>query len=366
MKPFRRITLADQTATHLRAKLRTGQWGGKLPGVVRLCAETQVSQTTMRAALRQLEAEGLISPGGSCRSRVVAAAGAGGSRQQTLRVGILLHDARHAGSTKGSPVLLDPVCLAIQHALETAGHAVVFAAKSQVDLKYDVPRIIRLVARTPADAWIVQAGSRQLLEWFAGQSLPCIALYGRSIGLPLASTGPDKMPTVVTATRQLIALGHRRIVLITRSPRRKPTLGSIERAFLAELAANDILTGDYNLPDWEETPKGYSDLLASLFRTTPPTALIIEETPRVIAALQFLARHHIDVPEHVSLVSADYDESLGWCHPTIAHMRWDITPVVRRVARWVSAVARGRGDRERITYPAEFVPGGSIGPAWQG
>ena len=34
--------------------------GGKLPGVVRLGAELQVSQTTVRAALRKLEAEGLL------------------------------------------------------------------------------------------------------------------------------------------------------------------------------------------------------------------------------------------------------------------------------------------------------------------
>jgi DNA-binding FadR family transcriptional regulator len=56
MNPLPRLTLADQTAAHLRERLGSGQWGGKLPGVVRLGAELQVSQTTVRAALRKLEA----------------------------------------------------------------------------------------------------------------------------------------------------------------------------------------------------------------------------------------------------------------------------------------------------------------------
>jgi hypothetical protein len=34
-----RLALADQTAAHLRERLRSEHWGGKLPGVVRLGAE---------------------------------------------------------------------------------------------------------------------------------------------------------------------------------------------------------------------------------------------------------------------------------------------------------------------------------------
>jgi hypothetical protein len=38
--------------------------------------------------------------------------------------------------------------------------------------------------RTPTDAWIVEAGSRPLLEWCAAQPGPCLALYGRSSKSP--------------------------------------------------------------------------------------------------------------------------------------------------------------------------------------
>jgi hypothetical protein len=42
-------------------------------------------------------------------------------------------------------------------------------------------------------------------------------------------------------------------------------------------------------------------------------------------------------------------------------MRWDNRPIVRPVVRWVAAVRRGKPDRKSINFPAEFIPGGSIG-----
>ncbi len=223
-----------------------------------------------------------------------------------------------------------------------------------------------MLGQHPADAWIVVAGSRELLEWCAVQATPCLALYGRAAGLPLASTGPDKVLACLTATRQLLELGHRRIVMIVRNARRMPTPGKVERAFLDELAAHGISTGDYNLPAWEEHPQGFLKLLESLFGPTPPTAMIISETAQFIATMEFLARRRLHVPEQVSLVATNDDAAFGWCLSGIAHIRSDPKPIVRRVVRWVSSVRKGSPDRKSITIPAQFVSGGSIGPVWRG
>lgn len=347
-----RLSVAEQIAEHLREGFREERWSGTLPGVVRLAAELDVSPPTLRAALRELEAEGLLVPHGKGRSRTIVAAAA---NRAALRVGMLIHDVPMEARTQ------DGLAQQIQHDLETAGHVAFFTRKSQVQLGHSVRRIKAMVAKAPADAWIVVSGSREVLEWFSGQTAPCLALYGRTGGLPLARTGPDKVPAYQAATRHLIELGHRRIVLITRRPRRMPTPGKVERAFLHELVAHGIPTGDFNLPDWKETPEGFTALLENLFRATPPTALIIQEEPRLLAAMAFLLRKGIKVPDQVSLVSTDND-SLDWCQPGFAHMTWDPTLIVRRVVRWVAAVGRGRPDCKVINYPAEFVPGGSIGP----
>jgi hypothetical protein len=36
--------------------------------------------------------------------------------------------------------------------------------------------------------------------------------------------------------------------------------------------------------------------------------------------------------------------------------------MVRRIVRWAANVASGKKDRRQTLIPAEFVPGGTIGP----
>jgi hypothetical protein len=62
---------------------------------------------------------------------------------------------------------------------------------TEKELRMDVKRVGRMVRQTATDAWVVGAGSREVLEWFAAQPLPAFALFGRRDGLPLAGVGPD-------------------------------------------------------------------------------------------------------------------------------------------------------------------------------
>ena len=360
MPEIPRISLPEQVAEHLREGIRQGQWSDHLPGVPRLAAELAVAPRTVRQALELLEAEGLLGGRGLGRSRGITAAGSNAIRPP-LRVAILRHDAHLADDPQSSLLLTE-----IVHSLEAAGHSVFFCKKSQIELKHEVRRLPRQLAECSADAWVVQSGSLPLLEWCASQPTPCHALFGRSTNQSLAGTGLDKVPAFRAATRHLVALGHRRIVLIVDEARRKPTPGISARAFLEELSAHGISTGDYNLPEWEASPAGLERLLESLFLHTPPTALIVDEATRYIATLDFFARRGIQVPRHVSLVSTDDDPAFAWCHQGVAHMHWDNKPIVRRIVRWVDAVRKGKPDRRKTLIPAEFVPGGSIGPVWKG
>jgi DNA-binding LacI/PurR family transcriptional regulator len=189
------------------------------------------------------------------------------------------------------------------------------------------------------------------------------ALFGRRGGLPLAGTGPDKPCAIAATTRELIRLGHRRIVLMVRPRRRLPQPGEQEKAFLAELESHGLAVGDYNLPAWEETPEDYHKCLEELFRVTPPTAMIIDEAPFFFAAQQFISRRGLRVPEDVSLVATDPDPAFHWCRPSVAHITWDSDPVVRRVVLWAANVSRGKEDRRQTLTPAAFVEGGTIAQA---
>ena len=363
MRPIHRISILDQTAEHLREGIRTGRWHGELPGVLRLAAECDVSKDTMRAALRLLEKEGLLSEGRAGGRRTVLAAdgavpakGARG-KVRSLRVAILLQGPLEKESDPLHQTLSD-----IRHDLQAAGHTVTFAAKTQEDLRSQPARIAKLVAATPADAWVVVAAPRPVLEFFAAQPLPVIALGGRSFGMDIACCGVNGTPALCTATRRLLALGHRRIVLICDRSWRQPAGGHSAASYAAELAAHGIAADGFSLPDFEPTPAGLRALFESLFHLTPPTALILETADYAVAALAFLLRRRLSVPHDVSLVCLYPDVALRWCDPPVARLWHDDALIVKRIVRWCRAVARGQVDRQMVLMAAEFEEGGSIGP----
>ncbi|MCU0780513.1 MAG: hypothetical protein MUF04_05350 [Akkermansiaceae bacterium] len=162
----------------------------------------------------------------------------------------------------------------LQHRLMEAGHAAFFASRTLLDLRMDVERIQRLVAASEADAWVVISAPRAVLEWFATQPVPALALFGRRRSVRIAGTGPDHPPAMRAAVQRLVALGHRRIVIIKR---RAAESNAVTSAALEEMAKLGLRTGPYNLPVWDDTAAGLRRVLEELFRFTPPTALIIGE-----------------------------------------------------------------------------------------
>ena len=321
-----------------------------------MAAELGINNKTVEAALRQLEKAGLLIARGAGQTRLIheSARSAGSA----LRIGFLTNEGRH---DLGSPFLIE-----LHHALIAAGHSILYAPKSLTELSFDEKRVASMVRQISVDAWIVVAGSRNVLEWFAAQPVPAFAFAGHRLGVRIASVGPDKTTAMAEATRRLIHLGHSRIVLLCRGLRRLPEPGASETAFLNALRAQGIAVSDYHLPDWEETSSGFKKLLEALFRVTPPTALIVDEAPWFIAVLQFLARRGIRVPSDVSLISTDDDIAFKHCDPPVACIAWDSRPVIRRVVHWAENVSRGKPDFRLTKTPAKFVPGGTIASQGRG
>ncbi|MFT5407549.1 MAG: DNA-binding LacI/PurR family transcriptional regulator [Verrucomicrobiales bacterium] len=350
MSILKLLSPSEQVAAHLREELLRGRWMGTMPGVPSLAADLGVDRKTVDAALRQLDEEGILEPQGPGRRRKIV--GKTGINPPSLRVAFLFNERKDMNTS----YLVD-----LKHELEQAGHRVTIAPQTLIDLRMDVSRISRLVEKTSADAWVVLAASRAVLEWFADYPVPAFALFGRRRGLEMAGTGPDKPPAFVAVAERLVELGHRRIALMARSARRLPEPGATEQAFLDALESKGVTTGPFNLPDWPETIDGFYECLASLFAKTPPTALVVDEAPFFVAAQQFLAERGLKVPADVSLICTDADSAFAWCKPAISHICWDSQPVVRRVVNWAKNVKRGKVDVRQSQTKAEFVEGGTIG-----
>ena len=154
--------------------------------------------------------------------------------------------------------------------------------------------------------------------------------------------------------------------MIAREEVRKPKIGAFEMKFLERLESHGIKTGSYNLPDWGNDPDSLGQSIDSLFRHTPPTAVIADDTQVFPALIQHLARLGISAPQHVSLACMDYFSGFDWYRPTITHIAWNHDAVVSRVVSWANHMSQGKDDRRRISIQAKLILGGTIGPAPQG
>ena len=355
MSELRPTTMLEQVVSHLREGILTGRWQGHMPGRDRLSRDLGVSPMTVVRALKILdEREGLVVSQGSGRQRLIRAGGQ--VKARSLRLGILA----------GEPGDLElGYVVELRHALEDAGHSVISASKFLLDPKMTSRRLGHMMDQAPADAWMAIAAPRETLEWLSTQGRQVLAIFGRRRGLPIASVGPDKSHAMIEATRQLLRLGHRNIVLLSRGMRRKPGPGLPEKLFLAELQSHGIRPSPYHLPDWQETADGLHGLLDNLFQFTPPSALLIDEAPLFVGVQQFLANRRILVPDQVSLVCNDASQDFAWCKPSVAHIHWESRPIVRRAVKWACNIARGKEDKTQTLTPAKFVTGGTIGPCPQ-
>ena len=345
-------SLIEQVAQLLRDGMRQGRWRGSMPGRIRLAAELGVNHKTVKAALQLLEEEGLLASRGAGREREIVSGT--DFTPSSLRVAILLYEP----ADRQMHYIVD-----LRHQLAEAGHTASFAEKTICELGMNVARIARLVDRTEADAWVVVAGPRDVLEWFAARPTPAFALFGRQVGVSLASTSPKKAGALHELVERLFSLRHRRIVMLVREERRKPEPGFFERLFLEKLESCGIQTSAYNLPEWGDSPEELQRILNSLFQHTPPTALIVGDVLLFLAVQQHLARLGFLAPDHVSLACTDNNPFFEWCRPTIAHIGWDFRPLINRVVNWANNVSRGKEDRRKSGTKASFVPGGTIGPA---
>lgn len=352
-----RRTLVEQAAHHLREGIQHGRWRDKLPGVRRLASDLDVSNETIRAALKLLEEDGSLAPADAGKARRIVAKKQGQLRRRALRAAILPSESLDTASAHTKQLILRLVS-----AIEHAGHDCVIAPRPLAQIDYRLERLARLVNDFPADAWIAYTPSHEVLDWFVQNKIPVLALGGHSQDLPVARSRTDLSGAMNGAVDSLVGYGHRRIVLISARHWRHPTLHPATRTFVERMRHHQLTCSNYNLPDWDETAAGLDHLLRVLFQSTPPTALILTKPIFTAAVLCFLAERNLRVPHHVSIISVTTDPIFAMRSVPISHFAWPIEPHIRRISRWVGQLARGRSDLSTKIVDADFVAGGTIGP----
>jgi len=352
MKPFTSKSTSEQLADHLRGEVLRGAFGETMPGIKKLVRGLGVNSSAVTDALKQLEAEGILAGQGERRRHRIVTEN--NTRPPAMRIAFLPFDA----SSRGEPFNLEVLRILTEH-----GHDPFFTGKTLMDLHLNPRRVAGMVGQTRADAWIVTSAQLPVLECFTRKELPTFSLYGVWPGHPIAGALPNHAPVVTGLIRRLIGLGHRRIVMLLYRGQLDLATARLAPMLLGEMERHGIATGRYNVPNWKDSPRGFRRMLDSMFKTSPPTAMIIEEVPHLFATLQFCGQRGIRVPEDLSLVCMEHRSELDYCVPPVTHLRWDKVLMTRRIARWANQVARGREHFRQGLLKSELVEGGTIGPA---
>lgn len=348
---FRAKSAAEQLAEFFKKQISRGFYRSRMPGAPALAREFGVDHRIVISAFEILEKEGVLVSEGVGKRRKIN--DSNDLSTPMMKFQILCHEQ----TDRNLFYLLD-----IQHKLMDAGHVCSVSSISLTGIKMDLEKVKRYVEKEKMDAWIIFAGSREILEWFSVRQIPAFAMAGRMNGLKIAGCRPNKVELLKELIGRLVELGHKRIVLIVKEDRRKPEPGFFEMSFLEILESHGIKTGAYNLPDWNDNVADFHRCLESLFKHTPPTALIIDEFKYFNAAQLHLAYKGILAPRDVSLVCTDPSPSFECCLPAATHIDWDSNKLVNRITKWANHVARGKEDFKQDTTATRFVEGGTIGP----
>lgn len=222
------------------------------------------------------------------------------------------------------------------------------------ELRFDPDRIEAMIKNHAADAWIVYSGSKQILEKFIQLSLPAFSLFGRMSGLPIAGSGTDIIAALRESIKQLHELGHRKIVMLTRSQLSESSFGLTEKTFIQELEKHHLQHSAYNLVGWDNTTRGLHECLERLFQVTPPTAIFVDEWTVYNAVQNFLLRKRGIDYRKVICISMDHHPSFSLYNPPAPHFYWDPVTVAQQAVRWISNISRGKHVVRQKLIEAEF------------
>ena len=349
-------TVASQVAALLRAEIAKGTWRGWLPGERTLCETVQASRNTLRAALVQLRAEGVVEPVVGLGTRVVADPPPVSEANQRKTVGVLIPEP--IGSLRPLIALwIDE----LKDLLLAEGCRLRVHEGRQYYQSNPARALERLVGQHTHDAWVLTLSSEVMQRWFARRKVPCLVAGSTYADVALPHYDLDYHAICRHAAGVLLGLGHRRIALLNRETRRAGDVDS-EAGFLEVVKASSVqdVTADvaYHRDDVDTVARALTRLLD---RKDPPTALVVSNSYAYLATTSLLAQRGLRVPRDISLISRDDDPFLGSLAPAPA--RYIVSPhafAKKMIGPLLQLVAREPVVRTRAPWLPKIATGGSM------
>ena len=347
-----RPTRAVEVAFFLRECLIKGTWPRYLPGEMELARQLQVGRNTLRAALAQLENEGLIKTQMG-RRREVTGCSLKVSEPSLQTALLLLSSPPH---TLASSTLLWMETLRLR--LQGAGWHLQMKVVSAAFRQNPTQTLETLATEHPHAVWILHRSTLAMQRWFENQGIKTVIAGSQHAGISLPQVDTDYRATSRHAATRLTALGHQKLVIVASKVKLAGDAESI--AGFQEGAG----TAHVQVMTHQDTPASVIAGLRRVCAQTPaPTALFVLRADHLATVQTWLLGQGYHIPGQISLISRDDESFLHHLHPEPARYRRSAETFAKKLARLVISCGEGRSARgtSPLLMP-EFLRGETLGP----
>ena len=350
----KRGSLVGECVRVMKARIGGGEWSGSLPGERQLAEQLNVGRDTVRLALEELTAAGVIEPGRSGRHRrIVTDKGPVlGTGRETWRIG-MLSPAKLEALPHGMLAEVDQ----LRSLLALRGGMLDVLAPSWYGIDRPEKKVQALLRSEPRDGWVLYRAPKALQIVFQACGAPCVIRGHPHEGVLLPYLDADWAAVGRHAVGELWRMGHRRICLLMPRDGMRGNLAAWQGArSFAEAGVELGEVGD------DGTKEGLSAALAGVMANgSRPTGFITLRPEQAVTLLTWLASRGLFVPRDCSVISLASEPMLERCLPTISAYRIDPPLFARRMVRNLEWLAEGRsGAKARSLLMPEFARGRSV------
>ena len=358
----KRHSLVTETTTLLREAIAAGRWPDLLPGERKLCQQMQIGRDTLRAAIQQLEQEGLVLGGEAGKQRKILTPRGEVKNTTAASAGIIAFLSPQKLEQFPNSLLVEIDVL--RERLAGSGYRLEVVTGTKVFTQAQPGHgLNKLTADYAAEAWILHQTTAPMQRWFAEKGPPSL-LHGQPQGVELPAVDVDYMAVGRHAGGFLISRGHREVVIL----RPHASLRGLDMAEtgLREAFVNhpgDALPTPMTL---RESEAGGAAALASkigrlMKSQRQPTALVLTRSRQALTMVSWLAKQRLRVPEDLSLISLDYSQNFDHLLPAITCYRSDPEITAKIVFRKVIEIASsGVSIKSPPAIMPDFITGGSV------
>lgn len=347
--PF--LPRAVQVAEYICQLIRSGQWEERLPSERLMATQIGVSRDTVRAALRLLEEQGVVTERSREGTQIQKLPSSTSTEPFTVGILVLM---KMEFTTYRTLAWVDEL------------RRLLYQKQVPVEI-YDgyarKPGFFRTIAaRTHHDCWALIYPNHEALQWCLRNGVRAVVAGTVDNALGLPSVDIHYRALCHHAAGRMVSLGHRRIALLLH---RREWGADKESAagFLAGAAGHPDVAATVHYHNG--TPAGLCALADRLLAMKErPTAWIIAVAPHFLTIMMHLQQRGVKIPQEISLISQDAEPWQHFALPEPTRYVANVSQLARVTAREIfRAIAGHPGPAKPQRMIPELVAGMTLGPA---